>query len=177
MAETADGFGPREGETRIELPAAFDAGLYFIGRIRTPWTDRRDCPRNGAGSQEVCTVEIDPRFAAGIAGLETCTHVWLLYFMDRAPRDLVIQRPRHYGEPRGTFALRSPARPNPIALSAVDLLKVERRDDGSAALSVRGLDCLDGTPLVDVKPYFASTDAAPAARVGWHEAFKAGTES
>ena len=69
---------------------------------------------------------------------------------------------------RGTFALRSPVRPNPIAASVVQLKRV----DGTR-LSVVGLDCLDGTPLIDIKPYFASTDAAPAATVGWHTTRKA----
>jgi tRNA (Thr-GGU) A37 N-methylase len=84
--------------------------------------------------------------------------------MDQAPRDLVLQMPRHYGEPHGVFALRSPARPNPIAVSAVELIAVEGN-----VLRVRGLDCLDNTPLLDLKPYFASTDSKPEARVGWHE--------
>ena len=69
---------------------------------------------------------------------------------------------------RGTFSLRSPARPNPIAMSVVKLLKIEGNK-----LSVVGLDCLDGTPLLDLKPYFASTDAVPDAVVGWHKARKA----
>ena len=85
--------------------------------------------------------------------------------MDRAPRNLVRQVPRHYGVPRGVFALRSPARPNPIALSVVALLGIEGR-----RVTVRGLDCLDGTPLLDLKPYFASTDSRPDATVGWHAA-------
>ena len=97
--------------------------------------------------------------------VETCSHLVVLYWMDRARRDLVLQVPRHYGEPRGTFALRSPVRPNPIAMSVVRLLKV----DGTTAVG-GGLDCLDGTPLIDIKPYFASTDAVPDAVVGWHEA-------
>jgi tRNA (Thr-GGU) A37 N-methylase len=83
--------------------------------------------------------------------------------MDRSRRDLVIQVPRHYGVGRGTFALRSPARPNPIAMSVARLIGV----DGSR-LSVSGLDCLDGTPLLDIKPYFASTDSVAEAVVGWH---------
>jgi tRNA-Thr(GGU) m(6)t(6)A37 methyltransferase TsaA len=83
--------------------------------------------------------------------------------MDKARRDLALQVPRHYGEQRGTFALRSPARPNPIAMSVVRLLKVE-----GTRLSVQGLDCLDDTPLIDIKPYFASTDAVPEAVTGWH---------
>ena len=78
--------------------------------------------------------------------------------MDRSRRDLVLQTPRHYGEQRGTFALRSPARPNPIAMSVARLVGVEGN-----RLTVVGLDCLDGTPLLDIKPYFASTDAVPDA--------------
>ena len=98
-----------------------------------------------------------------LTGIESCTHILVLYWMDRARRDLVLQAPRHYAEPRGTFALRSPVRPNPIAASVVRLVRVE-----GTRLSVVGLDCLDGTPLLDLKPYFASTDAVPDAVVGWH---------
>lgn len=159
----AGGFGMREGETAVELPSAFDAGLYFIGRIRTPWTRREDCPKNSGEADAPCTIELDARFAEGLADVATCTHLIVLYWMDRAPRNLVRQTPRHYGVARGVFALRSPARPNPIALSVVELLRIE-----GTRLTVRGLDCLDGTPLLDLKPYFASTDAKPAAEVGWH---------
>ena len=157
-------FGIRPGETAIELPAGFDAGLYFIGRIRTPWSRREECPKNGAESQAICTIQLEARYAAGLADLETCTHLVVLYWMDRAPRNLVLQTPRHYGVARGVFALRSPARPNPIALSVVELLGL----DGTR-LAVKGLDRLDGTPLLDLKPYFASTDAKPDAEVGWHK--------
>ncbi len=153
-------FGVREGEVSVELPQGFDAGIYFVGRIRTPWTRREDCPKNARGSDAVCTIEIDPRWAAALTGVETCSHLLVLYWMHRARRDLVLQAPRHLSERRGTFALRSPVRPNPVAASVVRLIKV----DGTW-LSVVGLDCLDGTPLVDLKPYFASTDAVPEAIV------------
>ena len=158
-----DPYAKRDGEVAVELPASFDAGLYFIGRIRTPWHTRDECPKNARESDAVCTIEVDQNFAAALKGVETCSHMLVLYWMDRARRDLVVQAPRHYGEPRGTFALRSPVRPNPIAASVVKLIKV----DGTR-LSVVGLDCLDGTPLLDLKPYFASTDAVPDAVVGWH---------
>ena len=156
----------REGEVAVELPAQFDAGLYFIGRIATPWKRRGDCPRNAREAREaeaVCTVTVDERWAAGLKDIETCTHIVVLYWMHEARRDLVLQSPRHYGRQRGTFALRSPVRPNPVALSVVSLLGV-----AGNVLTVRGLDCLDGTPLIDLKPYFASTDAIPEAAVGWH---------
>lgn len=156
-------YGVRPGEVSAPLPEGFDAGLYFIGRIRTPWTGREECPKNARESDAVCTVEVDERWAAALSGLETCSHIIVLYWMDQARRDLVFQVPAHYGTGRGTFALRSPVRPNPIALSVAPLIGVK-----GTKVSVCGLDCLDNTPLLDLKPYFASTDAAPEARVGWH---------
>ena len=153
----------RPGETATDMPATFDAQIYFIGRIRTPWSRREDCPKNSRESGVACTVEVDERWAEALSGVETCTHLLLLYWMHKARRDLLIQAPHHYDAPRGTFALRSPVRPNPIAASVVRLIERRGRE-----LSVVGLDCLDGTPLVDIKPYFASVDAAPEAVVGWH---------
>ena len=163
-----DPYGLREGEVAVAVPERFDASLYFIGRIHTPWRRREDCPKNGRETEAVCTVELDSRWAQGLKGLETSSHVVVLYWMDQARRDLVLQAPRHYKEEqRGTFALRSPVRPNPIAMSVVRLLEI-----AGTRLSVVGLDCLDGTPLLDIKPYFASTDAVADARVGWHASRK-----
>ncbi|MGF3022368.1 tRNA (N6-threonylcarbamoyladenosine(37)-N6)-methyltransferase TrmO [Methylobacterium aquaticum] len=165
-------FGMRPGEESVDLPPAFDAGLYFVGRVRTPWTERAECPRNSAQSDAVCTLEVDPLFAPALRSLDGTSHLIVLYWMDRAPRNLVAQQPRHAPEPRGTFALRSPARPNPIAVSVVELLGIV-----GGTLRVRGLDCLDGTPLLDIKPYFASTDARPQARVDWREGEASGAVS
>jgi tRNA-Thr(GGU) m(6)t(6)A37 methyltransferase TsaA len=155
--------GLREGEVAVTLPAQFDASLYFIGRIHTPWKRRAECPKNARESDAACTIELDPRWVEGLKGLETASHVIVLYWMHEARRDLVFQAPRDYREQRGTFALRSPVRPNPIALSVARLIRIEGN-----TLSVVGIDCLDGTPLVDIKPYFASTDSVPDATVGWH---------
>ena len=162
-----DEFGIRAGEVAITLPETFDGGVYFVGRIRTPWTRRDDCPKNARESDAVCTIEVEARYAAALTGVEGCSHLLVLYWMDQARRDLVLQAPRHYGEQRGTFALRSPVRPNPIAMSVVRLIGID-----GCTLSVIGLDCLDGTPLLDIKPYFASTDAVPDAQVGWHASRK-----
>ncbi len=159
MADQAAGI--REGEIAVALPKGFDAGLYFVGRIRTPWRTRDECPKNPRESDAVCTIEVDPRYAAALAGVESCSHLLVLYWMHEARRDLVLQAPRHYAELRGTFALRSPVRPNPIAASVVRLIKLD-----GLRLSVVGLDCKDGTPLLDLKPYFASTDSVPDAVVG-----------
>lgn len=156
----------RPGEVGIELPNAFDAGLYYIGRIRTPWQRREDCPKNANEARAagwLCTIELDPRYVQALDGVETCSHLLVLYWMHQARRNLVVQTPRHHGMPRGTFALRSPVRPNPIAASVAEL----KRIDG-IRLTVVGLDCLDGTPLLDLKPYFPSTDAVAEATVGWH---------
>jgi len=149
----------RPGELALELPAAYDAGVYFIGRIRTPFKSRNDCPKSPAQSDAIGRVELDPPYAAGLADLALYSHVFLLYWMDRARRDLIQQVPAYLDHPRGTFALRSPVRPNPIALAAVELIGIE-----ATTLSVRKIDCIDGTPLIDIKPYFASIDSFPHAR-------------
>jgi tRNA-Thr(GGU) m(6)t(6)A37 methyltransferase TsaA len=159
--------GLRDGEVAVALPPHVDASLYFIGRIHTPWRRREDCPKNPRETDAVCTIELDPRWAGGLQGLESVSHVVVLYWMHEARRDLVLQAPHHYAERRGTFALRSPVRPNPIAVSVARLLRIE-----GTRLTVVGLDCLDGTPLLDIKPYFASTDAVPDAKVGWHARIK-----
>src|SRR5262249_59440873 len=104
------------------------------------WTRREDCPKNARESDAVCTLDIDPRWVQALTGVETCTHLVVLYWMSRSRRDLVLQVPRHYGVGRGTFALRSPARPNPIAMSAARPLLV-----AGTSLSVAGLACLAPT--------------------------------
>lgn len=152
----------RDGE--VELPfnpavTASDAALVFIGRVRSPWTSRDDCPKNMAAARETgrpASVEIDAAFRRGLAGLDRFSHVALLTWLDRAPRNLIVQKPRHAGEPRGTFAVRSPARPNPVGLHVVRLTAL---DIEAGILHLEAIDVLDGTPVVDVKPYYASTDA------------------
>ena len=158
----------REGE--IELPfdpaeTAADAKVTFIGRVRSPWTDRAVCPKNMAAARErgrPATVEVEAAYRDGLDGLENASHVVILTWLDRAPRNLLVQKPRHAETARGTFALRSPARPNPIGLHVARLLEI---DVPGGVLHLEGIDVLDGTPLVDIKPYFASTDSIPDATV------------
>ena len=159
----AKDFGVWEGEVEAALPDTADAEIYFIGRIHTPWKERKDCPKNARGSDAICTIEVDPRWHEALPGVETCSHLIVLYWMDRARRDLAVQMPTRAETGRPTFSVRSPVRPNPIALSVVELRKVE-----GTRLEVVGLDCLDGTPLIDIKPYFASTDSIPDARAVSH---------
>jgi len=159
MYETKPDVVPeRAGDLSTALPG-FDAGIAFIGRIRTPFATLADCPKNPREGQVEATVELDPRYLPGLEGLELFSHLILLYWLDEARRDLVRQTPRHLDAPRGVFALRSPLRPNPIGLSVAALVSVN-----GPTLIVRGIDCRDGTPLVDIKPYFASTDSVPDAR-------------
>lgn len=139
--------GIRAREVRIDVAPPDDARLRFVGRIRTPWTRREDCPRQGDPDGPECRVEVDPDWAPALKGLEEYDRVELLYWLDRARRDLVVQNPGRDGRTFGTFALRSPVRPNPIGSSLVRLERIE-----GDTLVVRGLDCLDGTPLLDIKP-------------------------
>jgi tRNA (adenine37-N6)-methyltransferase len=145
----------RPGEIAVPLPDHTDAGVYFIGRIRTPWQTRRDCPRRGALDGPICTIEVDPRWVEALTGIESHPRIQVLYWMHEARRDLVLQRPGSTGLIYATFALRSPVRPNPIASSVVAL--VER---SATVLKVRGLDCLDGTPLIDLKPERGAAETA-----------------
>ena len=151
---------PRPGEVAIRMPDAFDAQLHFIGRIRTPWKTPGECPKNSRERKDVvATVELDPHYAQGLEDIGLLSHLILLYWLHQSRRDLIIQAPSHAPEPRGVFALRSPVRPNPIGLAVVELLAVE-----GTRLTIRNIDCADGTPLIDIKPYFASTDSVPEAR-------------
>ncbi len=142
----AQALRPHEVATDAALPA--DAALAFIGRIRTPWTLRADCPRQGdpvAGPE--CRIELFAPWDAALDGIERCARIEALYWLHRARRDLIRQNPNHGPVAVGTFSLRSPVRPNPVGTALVTLIRRE-----GAALVVRGLDCLDGTPLIDLKP-------------------------
>ena len=143
----------RPGETEAPLPERSDARLVFIGRLRTHFASRDECPRRGSHDGPLCRVEVDAPWDAALQGIEAHPCLDLLYWMDLARRDLVTQAPRHGSGPVGTFALRSPVRPNPIAVSAV---RLEGREGN--VLLVRGLDCVDGTPLIDIKPNHCARD-------------------
>ena len=137
----------REGEVIVEAPPPTDAGLVFIGRIHTPWKDRMETPRQGRLDGPTCRIEVLEPWVAALAGIEEFDRLEVLYWLHLSRRDLVLQSPRNDGAARGTFSLRSPARPNPIGTQIVALVRVEGEN-----VFVRGLDCLDGTPLLDLKP-------------------------
>lgn len=137
----------RPNERAVDLTSPGDAALRFIGRIRTPWRIRDDCPRQGRMDGPECRLVLDPVWHEGLAGLEDYATIEVLYWLDRSRRDLVLQSPGSDGRTIGTFALRSPVRPNPIGTSLVRLIRID-----GGTLHVRGLDCLDDTPLIDIKP-------------------------
>jgi len=137
----------RPGEIAVETAQRSDASLQYIGRIHTPWQRREDCPRQGDHEGPECRIEVFEPWDQALLGLEALAAIEVLYWLDQARRDLVLQCPKGRDQPVGTFALRSPVRPNPIGSSVVRLVAVE-----GALLRVRGIDCVDGTPLLDLKP-------------------------
>jgi tRNA-Thr(GGU) m(6)t(6)A37 methyltransferase TsaA len=148
-----------------------------IGIIRSPFRQRIDAPHQptvapeGGGAPEA-TLELDPSLPEEVLrDLEGFSHVWILFVLHRsegwAP---TVRPPRGPRVKRGVFATRSPHRPNPIGLSAVELAGIEGR-----TLRLRGVDLLDGTPVLDIKPYVPYADAFPDARAGWIDEVDAAT--
>lgn len=137
----------RQGERTVEAPPATDAGLVFIGQIRTPWTSRMVTPRQGRRDGPVCRIEIFQPWVEALANIEEFEELEVLYWLHMSRRDLVLQSPANDGTTRGTFSIRSPARPNPIGTSIARLVGREGN-----MLLVQGMDCLNGTPLLDLKP-------------------------
>ncbi|MBN8973339.1 MAG: tRNA (N6-threonylcarbamoyladenosine(37)-N6)-methyltransferase TrmO [Rhizobiales bacterium] len=137
----------RAGEVVVEAPPPDDAGLVFIGCIHTPWTSRLMTPRQGRVDGPVCRIEIFEPWVPALRGIDQYERLEVLYWLHLSRRDLVLQSPKNDGTVRGTFSLRTPVRPNPIGTSMVKLVGAE-----GATVMVQGLDCLDGTPLVDLKP-------------------------
>lgn len=137
----------RSNEVAVPFPARRDAELVFVGVIRTPWTSRLECPRQGRLDGPVCSIEIFEPWHQALSRIGEFERLEVLYWLHESRRDLVLQSPANDGAVRGTFALRTPVRPNPIGTSIAKLVDVSGN-----TLRVQGLDCLDGTPLIDVKP-------------------------
>lgn len=138
--------------------------LKPVGIIHTPYKKREEIPRQGRLSSETCEIEIFSEFASGLKDIEQCSHLFVLFWLHLGDRTLLTAIPPHDGREHGVFATRSPSRPNPIALDIVELLEV----DGNR-LKVRGMDALDGSVLLDIKPYAADIDSFPHARIGWQK--------
>lgn len=148
---------------RVEPADVFS--LRAIGVVRSPLRDKVDAPRQPRAAAHVeGTIELRADLAHAVEDLEGFEHVWVLAYMDRAVSYRPKILPPRSHKKRGVLATRAPHRPNPIALSVLALLGVE-----GTVLRVRGLDLLDGTPVLDVKPYIPWTDAIVGSRVGWLE--------
>jgi tRNA-Thr(GGU) m(6)t(6)A37 methyltransferase TsaA len=133
-----------------------------IGRIRSPFTDAAQIP-NGLGAEHRAegVLEIDARFEAGLADIEGFSHLYVVWVFDRVDRFELTAWPPADDRPHGVFATRSPQRPNPIGLTVVELLG---RD--GCGLRVAGVDMLDGTPILDIKPYLSNVPVEKLRR-GW----------
>lgn len=124
-----------------------------IGYVRSPYKEKKDAPRQGRLSDTVSEIVIGEEYLSGLDDVEKKSHLIVLSWFDRADRSMLRATPPHDPVEHGVFATRSPNRPNPVGFSVVDL--IER--DGNI-LRVRGLDALDGTPVVDIKPYSPDID-------------------
>jgi tRNA-Thr(GGU) m(6)t(6)A37 methyltransferase TsaA len=136
-----------------------------IGIIHSPFTDLQDMPIQPTGEASAPgTAELFPQFAEGLKDLGGFTHVILLYHFHEVRRMDLIVTPFLGSERRGVFATRAPTRPNPIGLSIVRLVRVEANH-----LHLENVDILDGTPLLDIKPFVPDFDQPAGARAGWLE--------
>src|SRR5258707_1415881 len=115
----------REGELAVEMPPARDAGLVFIGRIRTPWTSRLEAPRQGRHDGPVCRLEIFEPWVPALKGVDFYSNLEVIYWLHLSRRDLVLQSPKNNRSTRGTFSLRSPHRPHQLDTSIVDPVGIE----------------------------------------------------
>jgi len=137
-----------------------------IGIIRSPFEKPEGMPIQSSGAAGFKgTLELDPAYAEGLADIGGFSHLILLYHFHRVRAASLTVVPFLDKHPHGVFATRVPARPNPIGLSVVRLLSV-----AGCVLQIEGVDMLDGTPLLDVKPYVPAFDVHPADRIGWFAA-------
>jgi len=136
-----------------------------IGIIHSPFKEPRGTPIQPAGAK--CTdgiVEIFPEYAEGLKDIEGFSHIILLYHFHLSKESTSIAKPYMDNEAHGVFAMRGPSRPNPIGISVVRLVKVEGN-----VLHIQDIDIVDGTPLLDIKPYVPEFDAREVERIGWLE--------
>jgi len=133
-----------------------------IGYVRSAYRDVREIPKGlGAKHEAEGTLEIQPEFEPGLLDIEGFSHLYILWAFDRSEGCNLVVTPPSDDRPHGVFATRSPRRPNPIGLTVVQLLNRE-----GPALGVRGVDMLDGTPILDIKPYLSNVPQERLRR-GW----------
>ncbi len=141
----------------------FTPKIEAIGTIRTPFANLENMPiQPGGARQALGSLVLDKQYQSGLADLDGFTHLYLLYAFHMTSRTALSVIPFMDTTPRGVFATRSPLRPNHLGLSIVELVAIEQN-----IVTIRGIDVLDGTPLLDIKPYIAAFDAVRQSRSGW----------
>jgi tRNA-Thr(GGU) m(6)t(6)A37 methyltransferase TsaA len=136
-----------------------------IGIIHSPFKEPKGTPIQPAGAKGTDGIaEIFPEYAEGLKDIEGFSHIILLYHFHLSKGSKLIAEPYMDNETHGVFAMRGPSRPNPIGISVVSLVKVEGN-----VLHIRDVDIVDGTPLLDVKPYIPEFDTREVERIGWLE--------
>ncbi len=138
--------------------------LKSIGIIHSPFSDLKGMPIQPGGARASGTVELSEEYVKGLQDLEGFSHVILLYHFHKTQHVDLLIKPFLDTQPRGVFSTRAPRRPNPIGISVVKLTGIEGN-----TLFVDNLDVLDGTPLLDIKPYIAAFDGVEDAKIGWVE--------
>lgn len=134
-----------------------------IGTIHTPFTTLEDMPIQPKGAGDVIgTIELEEQYRQGLADLDGFSHIYLLYEFHMAKRTALTVTPFMDTSPRGVFSTRSPLRPNHIGISIVKLIGVDKN-----ILTVQGIDILNGSPLLDIKPYIAAFDSVQQSQSGW----------
>jgi tRNA-Thr(GGU) m(6)t(6)A37 methyltransferase TsaA len=150
------------GLMRIEVQ------YHSIGIIHTPFKDVKGVPIQPTGaSGALGHIEILPEYAEGLRDLDGFSHIILIYHFHRVRESKLVVTPFLDSQPRGVFSTRAPKRPNPIGFSVVKLLNIDKN-----ILQIENVDILDGTPLLDIKPYVPEFDHHPAVRMGWLEKAK-----
>jgi tRNA-Thr(GGU) m(6)t(6)A37 methyltransferase TsaA len=137
--------------------------LKPIGVIHSPY-HAGQAPRQGAGRQEICQVEVFKQFEAGLRDIERFSHIILIYWFHKSTGYSLTVTPSWDTKPHGLFTTRSPNRPCPLGLSVVRLVARKRN-----VLKVKDLDAIDGTPLLDIKPYMPAIDEKDEVKIGWLE--------
>jgi tRNA-Thr(GGU) m(6)t(6)A37 methyltransferase TsaA len=154
---------------RCDLPADLTVSLRPIGVVRSPWTMREDAPRQGTVGEPVeAEIILRAGMQNSLQDLAGFSRVWILawFHHSRGWKQQIV--PPRDTRKRGLFATRSPDRPNPIGLTCAEIVSVY-----GVVLTIRGHDLLDGTPVLDLKPYIAAYDAFPGAAAGWVDALTA----
>jgi tRNA-Thr(GGU) m(6)t(6)A37 methyltransferase TsaA len=136
--------------------------IRCIGIIHSPYRTREEAPRQGRN--EIAEIELDDGFSEGLKDIEQFSHLHIFYYLHRSEGYSLTTTTPWHDEPHGVFATRSPRRPTPLGYAVVELL--ERKGN---MLKVKGIDAIDGTPVIDIKPYSPRIDARPLANRGWFE--------